>query len=126
MTDVRTLRGLGASPGVAKGRLKLLARGESLTGAALAGTYVLCTEDSTFCELASIQSAAALVLLRAGATAEGAIVARSFGKPCVVGFPELHVVVTATGKSLVMRDGIAFPDGTEVHIDAARGLLLLG
>jgi phosphohistidine swiveling domain-containing protein len=122
----RTLRGLGASPGVAHGRLKVLARGDTLGDTARADTYVLCTEDPTFCELASIQSAAALVLLHAGATAEGAIVARTFGKPCVVGFPELRVIVKATGNSLVTRDGIAFPDGTEVHIDAGRGLLIFG
>jgi phosphoenolpyruvate synthase/pyruvate phosphate dikinase len=72
--------------------------------------HVLCTDDPSFCDLSAIGAAAALVLLSAGSTSEGAIVARSFGKPCVVGFPDLRVVRAATGNSLMTRDGTAFLD----------------
>lgn len=136
MSDLdRTVRGLGASPGTAEGPLRLVRRGEPVGSVAGA---VLCVDDPAFCELAPIREAAALVLLHAGSTSEGAIVARGFGKACVVGFPEFRIAASSTseanapnapnapsgmGLALVARDGRAFPDGTQVQIDGARGLI---
>jgi len=118
-----TVRGLGASPGKARGRLVL-----SVTEArrlAAQGPVVLVLRDCRSDEARVLTEAAALVTVRGGVTGHGAIIARALGKPCIVACRFLE---PKPGDALVEvhpegGSGLAYPEGCVVEVDGARGLV---
>lgn len=118
-----SVRGVGASPGDVVGPLALdLAEAASFAAAGRAPVLVVHRLGSDAAP--AIGSLAALVVTEAGLTDDVAIIARSLGKPCVVGCSSLRV--DAAGRRLVTRDGgveraLAAP--TDVRVDGARGVI---
>jgi pyruvate,orthophosphate dikinase len=119
-----TVRGLGASPGKVRGRLALSVAEARRLGAQ--GPVVLVLRDCRSDDARVLtEAAAALVTVRGGVTGHGAIIARALGKPCIVACRFLD---PKPGESLVEvhPDGgsrLAFPEGCEVEVDGARGLV---
>jgi pyruvate,water dikinase len=108
------LRGLGASPGVASGPVRVLAgpgdAGDLEPGDVLVAAYT--TPDW----VPAIRRASALVTDRGGMTCHAAIVARELGVPCVVGArtatTDLHdgdVVTVDGGTGTVVPGRVAAP-----------------
>ncbi len=103
------LRGLGAAPGSASGKVRVIA---SLQDAAkLAEGEVLVTHMTAPDWVPLMRKSAAIVTDSGGMTCHAAIVSRELGIPCVVG--------TASATS-VLRDGEL------VTVDAARGVVTEG
>ncbi len=99
------IRGLGISPGLAEGRIKVLAEPDEkplLPGEIL----VARATDPGWTGL--FVPAAAVILEIGGPTQHGAVVAREYGKPCVAG---------------IERATELFRDGDLVRVDGAAGIV---
>ncbi|HEY7455242.1 MAG TPA: phosphoenolpyruvate synthase [Thermoleophilaceae bacterium] len=103
------LRGLGAAPGAASGRVRIVA-GLADAGA-LADGEVLVTHMTAPDWVPLMRKAAAIVTDSGGMTCHAAIVSRELGIPCVVG----------TGDATTR-----LRDGEEVTVDAGRGIVTEG
>ncbi len=103
------VRGLGASPGVAVGRARLLR--DPTEGAALVDGEVLVAPMTNPDWLPTLRRAAAVVTDGGGITCHAAIVSRELGIPCVVA---ARVATTA------------IRTGDVVTVDGARGVVLAG
>jgi len=103
------VRGLGASPGRATGRARVI--GSPAEGAALQEGEVLVATMTSPDWVPLLQRAAALVTDGGGMTCHGAIVSRELGVPCVVG--------TRRATELLR-------DGELVTVDGTRGVVCEG
>lgn len=101
-------RGIGACAGVATGRVATTA--DDAVRMAVAGPVVLVRPETSPLDLHGMAAAAGIVTARGGPTSHAAVVARSMGKPAVVG---------ASGLAAV-------PEGTLVTIDGVSGEVVLG
>lgn len=101
--------GLGASPGIAAGRARILR--SPAEGASLVRGEILVAPMTSPDWVPTMRRAAAIVTDSGGMTCHAAIVSRELGLPCVVG--------TRTATS-VLRDGEA------ITVDGARGRVTAG
>ena len=103
------LRGIGASPGTAAGKVRVLAAPDE--GAKLAQGEILVAAMTSPDWVPVMRRAAAIVTDAGGMTSHAAIVSRELGIPCVVG----------------TRDGTrVLHDGMLVTVDAREGAVRLG
>lgn len=103
------ISGLGASPGIAHGKVRVLKTPEE--GRTLAAGEILVAPMTSPDWVPTIRRAAALVTDSGGVTSHAAIVSRELRIPCVVG--------TRTG-TLVLRDGEV------VTVDGSKGRITSG
>ena len=103
------LTGLGASPGVASGRVRILS--SPTEGAQLQNGDVLVAAMTSPDWVPTMRRAAALVTDGGGMTCHAAIVSRELRIPCVVGAREA---------TRVLRNG------EEITVDGARGTVVFG
>ena len=101
--------GLGASPGTAGGRVRLLR--SHAEGAKLEAGEILVAQMTSPDWVPTLRRAAALITDEGGMTCHAAIVSRELGIPCVVGTGDATRVLT---------------DGLEVTVDGSRGRVLGG
>ncbi len=102
-------RGLGAAPGIGKGKVVILS-GPKEIGKVQKGD-VLVTEMTTPDFVPAMKKASAIVTNSGGMTCHAAIVSREMGIPCIVG--------TRNGTSTL-------PEGKFVTVDASRGIIYEG
>ncbi|RZQ62361.1 PEP/pyruvate-binding domain-containing protein [Amycolatopsis suaedae] len=100
-------RGLGACPGVATGRVASTV--ESAVRMASDGPVILVRPETSPHDLRGLAAAAGIVTARGGPASHAAVVARSMGKPAVVGV-----------------GGLTVGEGTLVTIDGTGGEVVLG
>jgi pyruvate,water dikinase len=101
------ITGLGVSPGVVEGRVRLIRDPADVDADVEPGEILVCpTTDPSWLALMTI--AAALVIDIGAAASHGAIVARELGVPCVIG--------TRTGTSDLR-------DGDRVRVDGSTGVV---
>ncbi|GGP94098.1 pyruvate, phosphate dikinase [Streptosporangium pseudovulgare] len=112
-------RGLGACPGVVAGRVATTADGAVRMAAE--GPVILVRPETSPLDMRGIAVAAGIVTARGGPASHAAIVARTMGKPAVVGVAGL----TVTGAS-VRAGGQVLPEGTLISIDGTGGEVVLG
>ncbi|GGN59343.1 hypothetical protein GCM10010112_14240 [Actinoplanes lobatus] len=130
-------RGLGAGPGVATGRVAVTA--DSAVRMAAGGPVILVRPHTSPLDLHGLAAAAGIVTTTGGLTSHAAVVARSMGKPAVVGAAGLAVRthdVVVTGQSIpdgagadtdqVVVDGLSIPEGAVITIDGTGGEIVLG
>jgi len=103
------VRGVGAGPGVASGRVRILA--EAGDGARLGTGDVLVAKMTSPDWVPLMRRAAAIVTDAGGMTSHAAIVSREIGIPCIVGTGNATTTLT---------------EGALVTVDAGRGLVLPG
>jgi len=104
--DVTVLaRGLGASPGVATGRVATTAD----AAVRMEGPVILVRPTTSPLDLHGLAAAAGVVTFRGGPASHAAVVARSMGKPAVVGAPA-HTLA----------------EGTLITIDGTSGIIAAG
>lgn len=103
------VRGLGASPGMATGRARVLR--SPTEGEALAPGEILVAPMTTPDWVPFMRRAAAIVTDSGGSTSHAAIVSRELGLPCIVG--------TRTGTTTIQT-------GTLVTVDAKAGIVFEG
>ncbi len=103
------LKGLGASPGVGKGKVKFIPTPKDL-GLMEKGD-ILVTDMTTPDFVPAMKKAAAIVTNTGGRTCHAAIVSREMGIPCIVG---------ARGATDILKNGVF------LTVDATRGIVYEG
>ncbi|WP_045311120.1 PEP/pyruvate-binding domain-containing protein [Lentzea aerocolonigenes] len=100
-------RGLGACPGVATGRVASTT--DSAVRMAVEGPVILVRPETSPHDMRGLAAAAGVVTERGGPASHAAVVARSMGKPAVVGV-----------------SGFTIAEGTLITIDGTSGEIALG
>ncbi|MGF1613122.1 MAG: pyruvate, phosphate dikinase [Gammaproteobacteria bacterium] len=115
-------RGLPASPGAASGRLAF--RAEEAVERSEAGEKVLLVRKETSPEdVAGMHLAAGILTSTGGMTSHAAVVARGWGKCCVVGAGEIEI---DEKKRLVTVNGRRFTHLDVLSIDGSTGEVMAG
>jgi pyruvate,orthophosphate dikinase len=114
-------RGVGASPGVATGRIAVTADRAALMAAA--GPVILVRPHTSPLDMHGLAAAAGIVTTVGGPTSHAAVVARSMGRPAVVGAAALTV---DPGAGQVLVGGRSLPEGTLISIDGTGGEIAEG
>ncbi|MEM3400185.1 MAG: phosphoenolpyruvate synthase [Candidatus Micrarchaeia archaeon] len=103
------LRGLGASPGIAKGRVKIIYSAKEIDK--MEKGEILVTEMTSPDFVPAMRKAAGIITNSGGATCHAAIVSRELGIPCIVGTKNATEILKT---------------GDEVTLDAYRGIVYSG
>ncbi|GIH97606.1 pyruvate, phosphate dikinase [Planobispora siamensis] len=114
-------RGLGACPGVATGRVATTA--DRAARMAAAGPVVLVRPQTSPLDMHGLAAAAGVLTASGGPGSHAAVVARSMGKPAVVGASDLTVDAAA---ARVRAGGRTLPEGAFVTIDGTGGEVVAG
>ncbi|MFG3258610.1 pyruvate, phosphate dikinase [Streptomyces sp. NPDC048172] len=114
-------RGIGAVPGVATGRVATTV--DAAVRMAREGPVILVRPETSPDDMRGLAAATGIVTARGGPASHAAVVARSLGKPAVVGVDGL-TVDTEGGRAAV--DGRAVGTGTLLTLDGTSGELALG
>ncbi|WP_086667033.1 PEP/pyruvate-binding domain-containing protein [Lentzea kentuckyensis] len=112
-------RGLGACPGVATGRIATTT--DSAVRMATNGPVVLVRPETSPHDMRGLAAATGIVTARGGPASHAAVVARSMGKPAVVGISDLAVHAGS-----INVNGNAIDEGTLITIDGTSGEVALG
>ncbi|MFD5827333.1 PEP/pyruvate-binding domain-containing protein [Lentzea sp. NPDC060358] len=112
-------RGLGVCPGVATGRVALTA--DEAVRMAADGPVVLVRPETSPEDIRGLAAATGVVTARGGPASHAAVVARSMGKPAVVGVADLVV-----GTGAATAGGYELGRGTVITIDGTGGEVALG
>jgi pyruvate,orthophosphate dikinase len=113
--------GVDAGPGAASGRIALTA--ERAAEMAVTGPVVLVRAETSPEDIVGMFASAGILTARGGRASHAALVARSYGKPCIVGAGELDVDEHA-GEMRVA--GKVFREGDELSIDGTTGEVIAG
>ncbi|MFJ9846117.1 pyruvate, phosphate dikinase [Kitasatospora sp. NPDC101155] len=114
-------RGLGAFPGVAVGRVATSA--DSAARMAAQGPVVLVRPQTSPLDMHGLAAAVGVVTSRGGPTSHAAVVARSMGKPAVVGAIGLTVDIAV---ATVRAGGRSLPEGTLIALGGTSGEVVVG
>jgi len=114
-------RGIGACPGVAVGRIATTADGA--VRMARADPVVLVRPETSPNDMHGLAAAAGIVTARGGPASHAAVVARSLGKPAVVGVAGLTI---GRDDGSVTVGGRTIAEGTLITIDGTSGEVALG
>jgi pyruvate,water dikinase len=102
-------KGLGASPGVGLGKVKLIKNSKEIKR--MERGDILVTDMTTPDFVPAMKKAAAIVTNTGGMTSHAAIVSRELGVPCIVGTGDATTVLT---------------EGTDVSVDGTHGIVYEG
>jgi pyruvate,orthophosphate dikinase len=115
-------RGLPAGPGGAAGRIVFTA--EAAVAWARDGRKVILVREETNPEdIEGMRAAQGILTARGGMTSHAALVARGWGKCCIVGAGEIKVDVHA--KTMTVA-GTVYAEGAEVTLNGTRGNVYAG
>jgi pyruvate,orthophosphate dikinase len=120
--DAKTVaKGLPAGPGAACGVLAFTA--EDAVALARAGkTCILIREETNPEDVEGMRAAAGILTARGGMTSHAALVARGWGKCCIVGAGALHIdaknkTAKITGTDIVLKEGdVITLNGSKGHV----------
>jgi len=113
-TGVVLGEGLAASPGVAVGAIVT----SSKAALAAEGPVILCRPETSPDDVDGMSAAVGILTAKGGAVSHAAVVARSWGKPCIVGFDK----ITVTSEGIVF-DGQLYPAGTLLRVNGSTGVV---
>jgi pyruvate, orthophosphate dikinase len=115
-------RGLPASPGAAAGTVAFTA--DEAEKRAKEGQRVILVRVETSPEdVHGMHAAAGILTSRGGMTSHAAVVARGWGRPCIVGCGEIRIDAKARTMNAL---GTVVKDGEWITIDGATGQIFLG
>ncbi|MBE3100072.1 MAG: pyruvate, phosphate dikinase [Planctomycetes bacterium] len=115
-------KGLPAGPGGAAGRLVFTAP-DAVAWAGRGEPVVLCREETNPEDVEGMRAAAAILTARGGMTSHAALVARGWGKCCIVGCGALHV--SAQNKTVSVSSQ-TLSEGDWVSLNGSRGIVYQG
>ena len=117
------VRGIGASPGAATGRIVLTAN-EAQASAARGEACILVRRETTPEDIRGMHAAAAVLTMRGGVTSHAAVIGRGIGLPCVVGASD--IAIDRKKGVVIAPDGRSFAIGDVITIDGTTGDILAG
>lgn len=115
-------RGLPAGPGGATGQMTFTAP-DAVAWDKAGKKVILVREETNPEDIEGMRAAQGILTARGGMTSHAALVARGWGKCCIVGAGALHV--DAAAKTLTV-DGKTYREGDEITLNGTRGLVYAG
>ncbi len=113
------VRGLGASPGIASGNVKIVLDIDELDK--IKDGDIMVTTMTTPDMVPAMRRASGIVTDEGGVTCHASIISRELGIPCVVGTGDATTTLTEnTGVTLDGKKGLVFEGITEVKEEAAQ------
>ncbi|HVN67925.1 MAG TPA: pyruvate, phosphate dikinase [Candidatus Sulfotelmatobacter sp.] len=114
-------KGLPAGPGGAKGRAVFTSE-DAVAWAARGEKVILVREETSPEDVDGMHKAQAILTSKGGMTSHAALVARGWGKCCVVGCEGLEV----GGKSATTKSGEVINEGDWITLNGTKGLVYKG
>ncbi len=116
------VRGLPAGPGGAYGEIVLTSAG-AVAVAKAGRKCILVREETNPEDVEGMRAAEGILTARGGMTSHAALVARGWGKCCIVGAGKLKIDYAA---KRVMVDGKSYAEGDVITLNGTRGLAYAG
>jgi pyruvate,orthophosphate dikinase len=110
-------KGLPAGPGGANGQIVFLAQ-DAVAWAKLGKNVILVREETNPEDVEGMRAAQAILTARGGMTSHAALVARGWGKCCIVGCGNLHI---DSMKKEMIADGKSFKEGDWITLNGTKG-----
>ncbi|MBM4143407.1 MAG: pyruvate, phosphate dikinase [Lentisphaerae bacterium] len=116
-------KGLPAGPGGARGRA-VFSSAEAVAWAARGEKAILVREETSPEDVDGMHKAQAILTSKGGMTSHAALVARGWGKCCIVGCAEIEIA--DDGKSFKTRRGATVREGEWISLNGTKGLVYEG
>jgi len=116
-------KGLPAGPGGAKGRV-VFTSADAVAWAERGEKVVLVREETSPEDVDGMHKAQAILTTKGGMTSHAALVARGWGKCCIVGCSDIEIA--ADGKSFTTKKGVTIREGDWITLNGTKGLVYEG
>jgi len=116
-------KGLPAGPGGAKGRV-VFSSDDAVEWAAKGEKVILVREETSPEDVDGMHKSQAILTTKGGMTSHAALVARGWGKCCIVGCTDIEI--HGETKSFKANDGTYIKEGDWLSLDGTKGLVYLG
>ncbi len=116
-------KGLPAGPGGAKGRAVFTSK-DAVAWAERGEKVILVREETSPEDVDGMHKAQAILTAKGGMTSHAALVARGWGKCCIVGCAEIEI--GDDNKSLVTKKGVTIKEGDWITLNGTKGLVYQG
>ncbi|MGA2863864.1 MAG: pyruvate, phosphate dikinase [Verrucomicrobiota bacterium] len=123
LTTAPIAKGLPAGPGGAKGRV-VFTSADAVAWAAQGQKVVMVREETSPEDVDGMHKSQAILTSKGGMTSHAALVARGWGKCCVVGCADLEMAADA--KSFTTKKGAVVKEGDWISINGTKGLVYAG
>ncbi len=117
-------KGLPAGPGAAVGKIVFTAE-DAVAWVRKGNKVILVREETNPEDVEGMRAAEGILTARGGMTSHAALVARGWGKCCIVGAGSLHVDTTAK-KARVSGTDIVLKEGDLITLNGTKGNVYLG
>ena len=116
-------KGLPAGPGGAVGRA-VFSSPDAVAWAARGEKVILVREETSPEDVDGMHKAQAILTCKGGMTSHAALVARGWGKCCIVGCSDVEI--GDDGKSFVTKKGVTIKEGEWISLNGTKGLVYKG
>ncbi len=116
-------KGLPAGPGGARGRV-VFSSHEAVEWASRGEKVILVREETSPEDVDGMHKSQAILTTKGGMTSHAALVARGWGKCCIVGCGDIEI--HAETKSFRAKDGVVIHEGDWVSLNGTKGLVYEG
>lgn len=116
-------KGLPAGPGGAKGRV-VFSSAEAVEWASRGEKVILVREETSPEDVDGMHKSQAILTTKGGMTSHAALVARGWGKCCIVGCNDIEI--HAETKTFKARDGVIVKEGDIITLNGTKGLVYEG
>ena len=117
-------QGLPASPGGAVGQL-VFSPEDAVKAAAARKSVILVREETSPEDIEGMRAAAGILTTRGGMTSHAALVARGWGKCCIVGCEAMNINLAAKTLTFEGSD-IVYKEGDFISLNGAKGYVYAG
>lgn len=116
-------KGLPAGPGAAVGRL-VFESSDAVEWASRGEKVILVREETSPEDVDGMHKSQAIITSKGGMTSHAALVARGWGKCCIVGCSEIEI--REHEKMLITKEGKKFNEGDWVSLNGTKGVMYEG
>jgi pyruvate,orthophosphate dikinase len=116
-------KGLPAGPGGAKGRV-VFSSNDAVAWASRGEKVILVREETSPEDVDGMHKSQAILTTKGGMTSHAALVARGWGKCCIVGCADIEI--HGETKSFKANDGTYIKEGDWLSLDGSKGLVYPG
>ena len=116
-------KGLPAGPGAAVGRL-VFESSDAVEWASRGEKVILVREETSPEDVDGMHKSQAIITSKGGMTSHAALVARGWGKCCIVGCSEIEI--RENEKMLITKEGKKFHEGDWVSLNGTKGVMYEG
>jgi pyruvate,orthophosphate dikinase len=116
-------KGLPAGPGGAKGRV-VFSSDDAVEWASNGEKVILVREETSPEDVDGMHKAQAILTSKGGMTSHAALVARGWGKCCIVGCSDIEIY--SENKSFKAKNGVLIKEGDWISLNGTKGLVYEG